>query len=76
MANQQSQGRNLVFGPMDTNLIGALNTDSKDMIAVPLASKDPKLKMMMEKLSNIGEMDPPPGFNLEDAGRISPKQDP
>ena len=38
---------------------------------MPAARKDPKLKAMMEKLSNIGEMDPPPGFNLEDAGQLS-----
>ena len=55
-------------------VFGALNTDSKDIIQMPPTSNDPKMKAMMEKLSNIGEMDPPPGFDLEN-GQNFPDDD-
>jgi len=55
-------------------MFGALNTDSKDVISMhmPPTSNDPKMKAMMEKMSNIGEMDPPPGFKLDEDGTSFP----
>ena len=42
-----------------------MNTESKDAITLPPTSNDPKLKLMVQKMSNIGEMDPPEGFKLD-----------